>query len=170
MALLIFAVLVALPAHASETGCCEKFNPALWDGKEITWKDKLFVKDHVVSFFHMPLNFGAVVARDIGAIESTGALDKEMVILADEKSLWGADIFIAVAKDVPGRQTVKISGTFLTKVFEGNFKNMPTWIKDMETYAASKGKRIKKMYFYYTTCPKCAKIYGKNYVVILAQI
>jgi hypothetical protein len=26
------------------------------------------------------------------------------------------------------------------------------------------------MYFFYTTCPKCAKKYGKNYVVILAQI
>jgi hypothetical protein len=24
--------------------------------------------------------------------------------------------------------------------------------------------------FYYTTCPKCAKRYGKNYVVLLAQI
>ncbi len=23
---------------------------------------------------------------------------------------------------------------------------------------------------YYTTCPKCAKKYGKNYVVILAQV
>jgi len=25
-------------------------------------------------------------------------------------------------------------------------------------------------YFYYTTCPKCAKKYGKNYVVLLAQV
>ena len=24
--------------------------------------------------------------------------------------------------------------------------------------------------FYYTTCPNCAKIYGKNYVVLLAQL
>jgi len=26
------------------------------------------------------------------------------------------------------------------------------------------------MYFFYTTCPKCAKKYGKNYVVILAEV
>ncbi|MHC4509420.1 MAG: hydrolase [Planctomycetota bacterium] len=26
------------------------------------------------------------------------------------------------------------------------------------------------MYFFYTTCPKCAKVYGKNYTVLLAKI
>ncbi|MGE5758418.1 MAG: hydrolase [Sideroxydans sp.] len=29
---------------------------------------------------------------------------------------------------------------------------------------------MRKLYFYYTTCPKCAKKYGKNYVVILAEV
>ncbi|TSC93668.1 MAG: hypothetical protein CEN91_156 [Candidatus Berkelbacteria bacterium Licking1014_85] len=24
--------------------------------------------------------------------------------------------------------------------------------------------------FSYTTCPKCAKVYGKNYVVLFAQV
>ncbi|MHC1707784.1 MAG: hydrolase [Bacteroidales bacterium] len=28
----------------------------------------------------------------------------------------------------------------------------------------------KKTYFYYTTCPKCAKAYGKNYVVSLVEV
>ena len=27
-----------------------------------------------------------------------------------------------------------------------------------------------KLYFYYPTCPKCAKKYRKNYVVIMAKI
>jgi len=27
-----------------------------------------------------------------------------------------------------------------------------------------------KMYMWYTTCPKCAKKYGKNNVIILANI
>ena len=34
----------------------------------------------------------------------------------------------------------------------------------------SKAKEFKKMYFFYTTCPKCAKFYGKNYIVILAEV
>jgi hypothetical protein len=28
---------------------------------------------------------------------------------------------------------------------------------------------LKKWYMWYTTCPKCAKKYGKNYVAILAE-
>ncbi len=40
----------------------------------------------------------------------------------------------------------------------------------MKDFVQSKGKVIQKLYFYYTTCPKCAKQYGKNYVAMLAQI
>lgn len=64
----------------------------------------------------------------------------------------------------------KLSGNFLSKVFEGPYKNMGAWMKEMQGYVKSKGKELKKMYFFYTTCPKCAKYYGKNYTVILAQV
>ncbi len=60
--------------------------------------------------------------------------------------------------------------TFLTKVFEGPFSNMRKWIEEMKTHVSTQGKSFRKLYFYYTTCPKCAKKYGKNYVVILAQV
>ena len=29
---------------------------------------------------------------------------------------------------------------------------------------------MQRLFFYYTTCPRCAKQYGKNYVVGLAQV
>jgi|GEM_PF-4476095 len=51
------------------TGCCEPFNPEPWQDKEITWKDKVFVKDHVVQFFHIPLNFGQKVVKNMALIE-----------------------------------------------------------------------------------------------------
>jgi hypothetical protein len=65
---------------------------------------------------------------------------------------------------------VKFSGTFLTKVFEGPYRNAPKWHKQMQEFTASQGKPMKKMYFYYTACPKYAKIYGKNYVIAVAEI
>ena len=154
----------------TKTNCCPKFDPASWDGKEITWSDKLFVKDRVMSMFHMPLNFGAVVARDMAKIAKAGALNPDNLMIADENSLWGADVYIAVDKEIPQVPTVKLSGTFLSKVFEGSYKDMGKWIKQMNEFVASRGKTAKKLYFYYTTCPKCAKAYGKNYVVILAQV
>jgi len=64
----------------------------------------------------------------------------------------------------------KLSGKFLTKVFEGPYQNAGKWAVEMKDYVASKGKELKKLYFSYTTCPKCAKAYGKNYVVLFAQI
>lgn len=64
----------------------------------------------------------------------------------------------------------KLTGTFLTKVFEGPYRNIGKWMKEMWAFVAARGKPAGKMYIYYTTCPKCAKKYGKNYVVFLAQV
>jgi len=158
------------PNETSETGCCPRFEPGPWDGKEITFQDKLFVKDRVRSLFHIPLNFGRVMVRNMEKIRQAGAEAAEPLLLSDENSLWGADIYIAVSRDVPGARTARVSGTFLTRVFEGPYANVRRWVQEMQTYVASRQKELKKLYFFYTTCPKCAKHYGKNYVVLLAQI
>lgn len=158
------------PYEQAETGCCPRFNPEPWQDQEITWQDKLFVKDKIMSVFHIPLNFGKVVVRNVEKIKNADAFPAEAIMLSDEKSLFGSDIYIAVAKEVTGAEMTRISGTFLTKVFEGPYKNMKKWIDDMNEFVKSRGKEVKKMYFFYTTCPSCAKFYGKDYTVILAQV
>ncbi len=152
--------------------CCPKFNPEGWDDKEISWDQKKFIKDRVRSFFHIPLNFGAVMQRNMAKIQASQAHDKpmEMLVLSDENSLWGADVYLEVNKDVPGACMTTISGTFIAKVFEGPYKDVPKWMATMQEHIKAKGKELKKIYTYYTTCPKCAKLYGKNYVVLLAQV
>ena len=152
------------------TQCCPRFEPEPWDDKVVTWEKKQFLRDRVLSFLHVPLNLAAVMKRSMAAIEAAGATPDEMVILSDENSLWGADVYIAIAKDVPGARTTTLSGTFLTKVFEGPYRNMRNWIEEMKSFVKGKGKVLQKLYFFYTTCPKCSKKYGKNYVVILAQL
>ena len=97
-----------------------------------------------------------------------GAAPDEAAILSDENSLWGADVYIAIAKDIPGARTTTLSGTFLTKVFEGPYRNMRNWVEEMKGFVKGKENVLQKLYFFYTTCPKCSKKYGKNYVVILA--
>ena len=153
-----------------ETGCCPRFNPEPWQEKEVTFKDKLFVKDAVRSIFHIPINFGSVMVRNMDKINRADALSPEVLILSDEKSLWKSDLYIAVNKEVPDAEIEKLSGTFLTKAFEGSYSSTSKWIREMQDFIKTKGKEAKKLYFYYTTCPKCAKVYGKNYTVILAQI
>ncbi|TSC95766.1 MAG: hypothetical protein Athens101410_353 [Parcubacteria group bacterium Athens1014_10] len=87
-----------------------------------------FLKTSQKVFFHIPLNMGQVIIKNIEKIKNAGAFTPESLMLFDDKSLWGFDIYIAVSKE------------------------------------------IKKMYFFYTTRPKCAKTYGKNHTVILAEI
>jgi len=150
--------------------CCPKFNTAPWEEKEISWENKIFVVDRVRSFFHIPLNFGAVMKRIIAKVEASKAKKEDMIVLADEDSLWGTNVFVEVTGDVAHGKMTALSGKFLTKVFEGPYKNMGGWIKEMKQYVTSKNKELKGLYFYYTTCPKCAKEHGKNYVVLLAKI
>jgi hypothetical protein len=154
----------------SETGCCPRFNPEPWDEKEISWQDRLFLKDRVRSFLHIPLNFGKIMVKNLERIKESDALAPEPLMLSDENSLWGADIYIAVTKEVPQAHMERVSGTFLTRVFEGPYRNAGKWSTEMKAYVESKGKEIRKLYFFYTTCPRCAKFYGKNYTVLLAQI
>lgn len=150
--------------------CCPRFNPEPWDDKILMWENRRFVKDRVRSIFHIPLNFGAVMVRNMAKIDAADAVPETMVVLSDENSLWGADVYIEVTKDIPGAEMDAISGTFLSRVFEGSFKDMGKWIAETKAAVAEKGKTLKKLYFFYTTCPKCAKKYGKNYVVILAEV
>jgi hypothetical protein len=154
----------------SETGCCPRFDPLPWDEKEVSFEGKLFLKDKVKTFLHIPINFGAVMVKDMELIKNSEALAPKPLMLYDSKSLFGADIYIEISKEIPGKETTKIPGKFLSKVFEGNFKDSGKWIKEMQAFVKSKGKNPEKMYFFYTTCPKCAKHYGKNYIVIFAKI
>jgi len=153
----------------SETGCCNRFDPVPWNEKELVWKNKLFVKDHVLSIFHIPLNFGQVIVKNMEKIKKADALGDQLM-LSDENSLFGSDVYIAVSKEVSGAKMEKISGTFFSKTFDGPYQNMGNWIKEMEKYVASKGRKTEKLYFFYTMCPACAKAYGQNYTVILAKV
>jgi hypothetical protein len=150
--------------------CCQRFDPEPWDGKELQWRDRRFVKDRVRSFLHIPLNFGAVMVRNMARIEAAQAKPAAVVVLSDENSLWGADVYIEATKDVPGATMAALSGTFLSKVFEGPYQDVRKWVGEMKGFVQSKGRALRKLYFYYTTCPKCAKKFGRNYVVLLAQV
>lgn len=155
---------------AYEQHSCPRFEPFRYDGKILTFKDKVFIKDHVSKFLNMPLNFSAVVMRNCEKIRRAGAQTPSGLVLADESSAWGTDLFFEVSKPVPLSSNVKMNGAFLVKVFEGPYSSMPQFISRMQQYVASRQMPPGKMYFYYPTCPDCSKKHGKNYVVIFSTI
>lgn len=156
-------------SNQEPTGCCPPFDPSPWDEKEITLTGRHFIKDRVLSFFHVPLNFGAVMRSNMRKIESAGLCAENGIVLTDERSLWGADVYIEVTGDLPGATMAGFDGSYLSKVFEGSYRDMRKWIAAMGDFVGGRGKSIQKLLFCYTTCPRCAKKYGKNYVAILAR-
>lgn len=153
-----------------EAVCCPKFDLGPWDNKTFDWDNKRFIKDKVVTLFYMPLNFGMVITRMMAKIDKAGAGAKDWMSLSDHTSKWNMDLYLAVDRNIPDAENVTLSGKFLSKVYEGNFKDTGIWMKDFESFANDKGVTVRKTYMWYTTCPKCAKKYGKNYVVIVAQL
>jgi hypothetical protein len=157
--------------YPSETGCCPRFIPEPWNEKELHWDNKLFLKDRVWCLFYMPLNFGKVMVRNLTRIAQAEAFTPAVpVVLSDHTSRWNMDLYIEVSKEIPNAENVRLSGSFLSKVFEGPFKNTGQWCRQMAEWVQSKGQTIKRYLMYYTTCPKCARHYGKNFVVILAEV
>jgi hypothetical protein len=150
--------------------CCPPFEPAPWDDKIIIWDNKKFVKDKVFTLFFMPVNFSKVMKRLDKSVRGAGSTMPDYLCLSDHTSKWNMDLYLAVDKEIPGAENTSMSGKFYSKVYEGPFKDTGKWCKDFETLAKSKGLRTKKLFLWYTTCPKCAKKYGKNYVVILSEI
>jgi hypothetical protein len=150
--------------------CCPVFDPAPWQERWLVLDGKRFVKDRVRSFLHIPLNFGAVLARNQEKIRAAGAGSPDGLVLSDENSIWGADVYLEVTREVPGARMAALTGTFLAQAYEGPYRDMGRWIADLRRRLAAKGKTLKRLLFYYTTCPVCAKKRGKNYVVLLAQV
>ena len=158
-------------ASDNPTNCCPKFKPEGWDEQELHFKDKLFVKAKTISLFHIPLNMGYIYPKTFKAIENADAFNYDnMIVLSNDPSPWRAEHYFAVTKDVPGEEMIHLSGDFLTKVFEGAYKDTPKFEKEMEDFVESKDKKIKKTYFFYTTCPKCSKYYGENYMVAVSEV
>ena len=154
--------------------CCLKFNPKPWNEKTHHWKNKLFIKDTVPQLFHMPFPpmIGRMIQRQWKKAQDAGAAPdiKDFLWLSYDPSPWKSEHYIAVTKEVPNAENTKLSGKFISKVFDGPFNSVPKWVKEMDAYLAKKGEKLMKYYFYFTTCPKCAKKYGHNYVVAFAQI
>lgn len=153
-----------------EDQCCPEFRAEPWDGKVVTWTNKRFARDKVLTLFYMPVGFGRTMKRLMEKVTAGNAECPEGLCLSDHTSKWNMDVYLAVDKDLPGVEMCTLEGRFLSKVYEGPFSDTKKWCEDFAAYARREGVETEKMLMWYTTCPKCAKKRGKNYVAILARI
>jgi len=154
--------------------CCPPFDITPWEMKTHVWEDRLFIKGSIPLLFHMP--WPPMIASLMGkmwkkAQDGDAAPDmKDFLILSHDPSPWKGDFYMSVTREVPGVENVKLSGTYMTRVFDGPYNAVPQWIREMDAYVAGQGRKVRDYYFYFTTCPKCARIYGHNYSVAFAQV
>lgn len=167
----ITTTLPTIDLTDNETGCCPRFHPELWDEKIFTFSDIQFARTTSKNILHIPINLGKVMAQSMERIDGVRAMKKEQyLILSRDLSPWKSEHLFAVTKKVPGMKMVSLTGTFYAKVYDGPYKDMPKLMKDFQLHAKSKGMAISKnIYVFYTTCPKCAKYYKHNYMVLFSK-
>lgn len=166
----VTSILPKVDFSQSTTNCCALINPADWDEKDFNFKDRRFVKVRSRSILHVPLNIGPVMKEAQAKIDNVNARAESQLILSDEASPWHADHYIETTRDVPNMEMTTLPGEYLTRVFEGPYRNASKWQRQLMQYAENEGGTPIKTYFFYTVCPKCAKAYGKKYVVGFEQI
>ena len=164
-------VVPRIDNSVNTTGCCARFNPEGWEGARLQFRDKPFVRALTRSVLHVPLNMGTVFTRVLGKIEGKAASAPEgFIVLSRDLSAWSGEHLFAVAGPVAGEEVVTLSGDFVTRVFEGPYAEAKHWHETLHDVSRAAGKPEGRAYFFYTTCPKCAKAYGKNYVVGFAEV
>lgn len=150
--------------------CCPQFIPQPWQDLVIEWHNKKFIKDKICTLLYMPVNFGKVITRMLTAVDKAEAICKDYLCLSEHTSMWNMNMFVAVDRDIPGFTQEVLNGKFYSRVYEGSFNKTGQWTKDFAKAATEKGLKTGRLFMWYTTCPKCAKKFGKNYVVLLAEV
>jgi len=125
-----------------------------------------------MQLFHIPLNVGGVIRRMWRQVTNANARMsvEESLILFHDTSPWKTELFFSVSHEVPDAKNVGLSGTFVSRVFEGPYHAVPKWLREMDAGLKAQGKASLKYFVHYAYCPKCAGKYGENYGVVFAQV
>lgn len=152
-------------------GCCPRFEPEGWDGRYLHFVDKLFVRATTRSVMHLPVNMDRVFTRVQKRIEDAGVQDPSgyFVLSRDLSATQGEHLF-AVKGPVPEEEMTTLTGDYMTRVFEGPYRKAADWVHEMEVAVKARGHAPGDIFMFYTTCPRCARVYGKNYVVGVAEM
>lgn len=155
--------------------CCPIFEKEKWDKKTFIWDNKLFIKECIPTFFHIPFppmigNKIMKMHKSAGNSDATIPDKTEALVLFHDPSAFKSEIYYSVTKEVEGANNTSISGTFIACVFDGPYNGIPGYVREMEIFLKEKGQTAKDYYVHYAYCPKCARETGHNYLILFAQV
>ena len=154
--------------------CCPKFDPNRWDKKTLNWENEPFIKESIPTFFHIP--FPPMIGKKImkmWKIAKDAKVDppkEDWLVLFHDPSPFKSELYMGVKNPIEGANNSPLSGTFVLRVFVGPYNAVPKFMKKMDAYLSEQGKKAKDYYVHYAYCPKCAKKYGSNHMILFAQV
>lgn len=166
-------IIRSIPTHSAEdkvTGCCPVFHPEKYDQKTFNFSDLHFIQTSTKSVMYMPLNMDKVFTKTQADIEASGqSIDDRYLILSNDVSVFKCIHNFMTNGPVKNYPSIKLTGNYLAKVYDGDFKDMGKWVNEFSAELKANGSKNPKIYTFYTTCPNCAKVYGHNYVVLFGE-
>ena len=155
--------------------CCPEFDTSKWNEKDFSWNNKPFIKESIPTFFHIPLSpmIGGKMKKMYELADKAQANIPDLteaLILFHDPSPFKSEIYYSVTKEVEGAKNIGLSGNFISGVFDGPYNSVPKHIKEMDSHLANRNQKAKDYYIHYAYCPKCARKFGHNYMILFAQV
>ena len=163
------------PNNNANGECCPKFYPERWEGKTVVWDKKPFIKSSVPTFFHIPSR--AILGKRINKMVNMAISARKLSTKAEEVLLlffdphpFKSEMYLSVTGEVPQAENTTLSGRFITKVFDGPYRDTPKFFKQMDAFLNKQNIKAEKYYMHYAYCPKCAQKEGHNYMLVFAEL
>jgi len=162
--------------NKSQNGeCCPQFRTEKWDEKTHYWDNKPFIMESIPTLFHIPFPpmIGKKITKMSALAEESNTMPankEDVLVLFADPTPFKSEIYLSVTGNIPNAYNTTISGTFVSKVYDGAYNAIPKFIKQMDTYLAKTNKEAKKYYIHYAYCPGCAKKFGHNYMILFAEV
>ena len=154
---------------------CPVFDPQKWDNKVFKWENKLFIREPIPSFFHIPfppmIKSKVILMCTLADNADADIEDKsEMLLLFHDSSPFKSEIFYSVNREIEGADNISMSGRFFAQVFDGPYNRIPKYIREKNIRLSADHQTAKDFYVHYAYCPECQKKYKHNYMIIFAEI
>lgn len=126
------------------------------------------------TLFHIPLPsvIGKKTARLTQLKEAADKIEankEDVLLLFHDTGAFRSEIYLSTSGTVPEANNVTLNGKFVSRVFNGPYGAVPKFMKEMETWLSSDGLKALDYYIQYAYCPKCAKKFGANYMILFAK-
>jgi hypothetical protein len=155
--------------------CCPKFDVEKWDKKTFNWENKLFLKEEMSTFFHIP--FPPAIGKKVMKMHSSAQQSEatipdrsDALILFRDPSAFRSEIYYAVTKEVTGANNTSLSGSYVARVFDGPYNSVPKYLKEMDKFLKERQQTARDYMIHYAYCPKCSKESGHNYMILFALV